>query len=147
MTNEAMNAFFDEQIAAEREIVASVQSATTYLRNDALKGILLGIARDSQKHAALYQAAARLLTATPPRLVPEAVRQQRRLVEDDIRREAVLIQRINATLPSIADERVTLLLKVILDDEERHHKLLNAILDDIVDADKDEDWWHYLQWL
>ena len=138
--------FLKEQIKIENKIVNSLNSALVEMRNPAVKGVLRGISLDSAKHAEMYDAAVKLLTSVSPALTQEHLDKQRELVEEHIRLEAELIQRIGKTLPSIKNEKVELLLNAILMDEKRHHKLLKEVLEILVRRETitEEDWWDVL---
>jgi len=124
-------------------IVNSLNSSLSEIGNPVVKGVLKGISLDSVKHAEMYDAAVNLLTDITPALTQEHLDQQIELVEEHIRLEAELIQKIGENLPSIANEKVRLLLNAILTDEKRHHKLLQEVLDILVQGETitEEDWW------
>jgi chemotaxis regulatin CheY-phosphate phosphatase CheZ len=67
-------------------------------------------------------------------------------VEKHIKLEAKLIKKIRNVIPSIENEKVTLLLNAILMDEKRHHKLLKRVLEILVQGETitEEDWWDVL---
>lgn len=135
--------FLREQIKIEHTIVDSLNSSLGEIGNQVVKGVLKGISLDSVKHAEMYGAAVKLLTDVTPALTQEHLDQQIELVEEHIRLEAELIKKIGENLPSIANEKVRLLLNAILTDEKRHHKLLKEVLDILVQGETitEEDWW------
>jgi fructose-1,6-bisphosphatase/sedoheptulose 1,7-bisphosphatase-like protein len=57
--------------------------------------------------------------------------------------EAAVIKELEKRLPSVENEKVELLLKAILLDEHRHHKLLKTLLQILVrgEAVTEGDWW------
>ena len=138
--------FLEEQINIENKIVDSLNSALVEIGNPAVKGVLKGISLDSVKHAEMYVAAVKLLTSVPQALTQEHLDKQRELVENHIRMEEELIERISEVIPSIENEKVKLLLNAILLDEKRHHELLKKVLDILVRGETitEEDWWDIL---
>jgi hypothetical protein len=144
--NEGLVQFFRDQVKIENKIVQSLDTAVTDMRNEAVKGVLTGISLDSVKHAAMYRAAIRLLTTVTPALTDATLFEQRKLVEEHIRFEAELIERISERLPDVADERVKLLIGAVLADETKHHRLLTLILNQFIRRETmtEEDWWDLL---
>jgi len=142
-SHEELVQFLRDQIKIEHMIVNSLNSSLSEIGNQVVKGVLKGISLDSVKHAEMYDAAVNLLTDITPALTQEHLDQQIELVEEHIRLEAELIQKIGENLPSIANEKVRLLLNAILTDEKRHHKLLQEVLDILVQGETitEEDWW------
>ncbi len=138
--------FLKKQIKIENKIVDSLNSAVVEIRNPAVKGVLKGISLDSVKHAEMYDAAVKLLTSVSPALTQEHLDKQRELVEEHIRLEAELIERIGKALPSIKNEKIKILLNAILLDERRHHELLKRVLKILVHGETitEEDWWDAL---
>jgi len=138
--------FIEGQIKIEREIVESLNRAVADIGNQPVKGVLQGISLDSLKHAEMYDSALKLLTTVPQALSQEQLDRQKELVEKHIRIEAELIKRIEAELPKIENEKVSLLLKAILTDERRHHELLRRVLEILIRGETitEDDWWDAL---
>ncbi len=145
-SKEELTKFLREQIKIENKIVESLNNALVEIRNPAVKGVLKGISLDSVKHADMYAAAVKLLTEVSPALTQEHLDKQRELVEEHIRIEAELIERISKTIPSIKNEKVRLLLKAILMDEKRHHELLKKVLEILVRGETitEEEWFDFI---
>lgn len=127
--------FLNEQIDIENKIVRSMRSALGEIENLTVKGVLKGISLDSVKHADMYAAAIDLLTETPKNVPQEQIEKRKELVEEHIRLEAELIERIGERIPGVRDKQVKLLLNAILSDEKRHHKLLKKLLKNIVSGE------------
>ena len=138
--------FIKKQIEIEYSIVNSLNEALKDINNQPVRGVLHGISLDSAKHAEMYEAALNLLTGVSQALSQAQLDEQRRVVEKHIRMEAELIERINAMLPRVEDEKVNLLLTAILADERRHHELLKQVLETIVHRETitEEDWWRLI---
>jgi rubrerythrin len=135
--------FLRKQITIENTIVVSLNNSLGEITNQAVKGVLKGISLDSVKHAEMYTAAVKLLTEITPPLTQENLDTQIELVKDHIRLEVELIKKIGDILPNIENEKVSLLLNVILTDEKRHHALLTEVLQILVKGETitEEDWW------
>ncbi|MGB9684406.1 MAG: ferritin-like domain-containing protein [Candidatus Bathyarchaeales archaeon] len=138
--------FIKRQIKVENEIVDSLNEALKDIGNPSVRGVLKGISLDSLKHAEMYDAALRLLTATQQALSQEHLDKQKSLVEKHIRIEAELIKKISDMLPTVENKKVKLLLTAILADEKRHHELLKEVLEIIVRGETitEADWWDIL---
>mgnify|MGYP006269318699 CR=1 FL=1 len=67
-------------------------------------------------------------------------------MEEHIRIEEELIERIGKVVPSVKNKKVKLLLNAILLDEKRHHELLKKVLEILVRGETitEEDWWDVL---
>jgi bacterioferritin (cytochrome b1) len=138
--------FLKKQVNIENEIVDSINEGLGEIGNPSVKGVLKGISLDSVKHAEMYTAAIDLLTSVPQALTEKHLDKQKDLVEKHIQMEAELIQRISEVIPSIENEKVSLLLNAILLDEKRHHELLKSVLEILVRGETitEEDWWDLL---
>jgi rubrerythrin len=135
--------FLKKQIEVENEIVRSLNKSLDDVGNPTVKGVLKGISLDSVKHAEMYSSAIKLLTSVSQALTQEHLDKQRDLVEKHIKLEAELIEKIGHMLPTVENQKVTLLLDAILTDEKRHHELLKKILEVIVHGETitEADWW------
>jgi len=145
-SSEELLPFLHAQRKVEDQIVDSLTAAVKGMRNLAVKAVLTGISMDSLKHAAMYDAAVQLLTTVTPALTDQELSTQRELVKAHIRLEADLIARISSLLPRVADAKVKLLLSAILADEEKHHRLLETVLENLIRRETmtEEDWWDLL---
>ncbi|MEM2889569.1 MAG: hypothetical protein QXI71_05045 [Candidatus Bathyarchaeia archaeon] len=139
--------FLREQIKVENEIVNSLNKGLVDVDNPAVKGTLKGISLDSLKHAEMYESAIGLLTETHKALSQKQLDRQKDLVEKHIRIEAFLIKRISEQIANIKDEKVRLLLNAILEDEKRHHSLLQKVLEILVRGETiTEEEWFEVMW-
>lgn len=135
--------FLENQVNLENKIVRSVSDALERIENEAVSMALRGISLDSSKHAEMYRSAVALLTRTSAPLNEEQLDLQRETVEKHIRMEETVIKELEKKLPQVENEKVELLLKAILVDERRHHKLLKTLLEILVrgEAVTEGDWW------
>jgi hypothetical protein len=134
---------FKNQIKIEQTIVDSVKEGLTEIKNPAVKGVLNGISLDSLKHAQMYSSAITLLTSVPQALTEGNLDKQKELVKKHIELEVEVIQKLRKMIPLVQNEKVKLLLNAILDDEKRHHALLQKVLNILVKGETitDKDWW------
>ncbi len=142
MTDELIQ-FLESQIKLEHKIVDSVTDAVDKLENEAVVTALKGVSLDSAKHAMMYQSAINLLTVTSLALNEEQLDLQKKLVENHIKMEEAVIKELEVRVGTIDNEKVELLLKAILSDEYRHHKLLKTLYEILVrgEAVTQGDWW------
>ncbi|MGD8565600.1 MAG: hypothetical protein PVF96_04550 [Candidatus Bathyarchaeota archaeon] len=138
--------FLKEQIKIEHKIIKSLNQSLENVGNLAVKGVLKGISLDSEKHAHMYTSAFNLLTDVQPALTQQNLDEQRRLVEEHIKLEVELINKISKKIPSVEDKKVRLLLEAILMDERRHHQLLKQVLEILVQGETitEEAWWDFI---
>jgi rubrerythrin len=134
---------FKNQIKIEQTIVDSVKEGLTEIKNPAVKGVLNGISLDSLKHAQMYSSAITLLTSVPQALTEGNLDKQKELVKKHIELEVEVIQKLRKMIPLVQNEKVKLLLNAILEDEKRHHALLQKVLNILVKGETitDKDWW------
>ena len=142
-SEDELTVFLKEQIEIENKIVESLDKELVEIGNPAVRGVLKGISLDSLKHAEMYRAAVNLLTVVSQALTQEQLDKQRSLVEEHIRIEEELIERISKAIHRIENDKVRLLLNAILLDEKRHHELLKKVLEILVRGETitEEDWW------
>ena len=145
-TKERLLKFLEDQIKVENEIVDSLNKGLVDVENPAVKGTLKGISLDSLKHAQMYASAINLLTKAPKALTQKQLDSQKALVEKHIKIEAVLIEKISEQLPTVKDVKVKMLLNAILEDEKRHHELLQRVLEILVRGETitDEEWFEVM---
>jgi bacterioferritin (cytochrome b1) len=64
-------------------------------------------------------------------------------VKKHIQLEVKVIQKLREIIPSVQNEKVKLLLNAILEDEKRHHDLLQKVLNILIKGETitDKDWW------
>ena len=145
-SNDELVDLFKNQIKIEQTIVDSVQEGLVEIENPAIKGVLKGISLDSLKHAEMYSSAINLLTSVPQALTEKNLDKQKELVKKHIQLEALVIKKLDKTIPAIQNEKVKLLLDAILADEKRHHTLLQSVLELLVKGETitDKDWWDFM---
>ena len=87
-----------------------------------------------------------MLTQSSTALNQDNLDTQRALVQKHINVEAELIKTLQTMIPTIENEKVTFLLKSILNDETKHHAMLKMVLEIIVHKETitEADWWEML---
>ena len=146
LSNEEIIKFFEKQAFLENEIVNSINKALVKIRNPAVRGVLKGISLDSVKHGEMYKAAIELLTTVPPALSQQELDELVKFVKKHIAEEEKAMISMEEVMTQIKDEKVQLLLEAIFADEQRHHKLLNSVMEILVKREtiSEEDWWDIL---
>jgi rubrerythrin len=135
--------FLEKQITLENIIVKSITESADKIDNEAVSTALQGISLDSKKHAMMYKSAISLMTTTSAALNDEQLELQKKVVDDHIKMEEAVIKELDKMLPSVENDKVEILLKAILQDEKRHHKLLNTLYEILIrgEAVTEGDWW------
>jgi len=146
LSKDEMVKFFEKQVFLENEIVSSINKALAKIRNPAVRGVLKGISLDSVKHAEMYKAAIELLSTVPPALSQKEFDELLKFVKKHIADEEKAIIGMEEVMNQVEDEKIKLLLDAIFADEQRHHKLLNVVMEMLVKRETitDEDWWDIL---
>ena len=141
MTN--MLKFLENQIQLENRIVQSVNDSIDKIENEAVRTALRGISLDSKKHAEMYSSAINLLSATSVALNEDQLNLQKKVIEEHIKMEEAVIKILEKRVEDVENEKVGLLLKAILVDEHRHHKLLKTLYEIVIrgEAITEGDWW------
>ncbi|MCK5670804.1 hypothetical protein KAI10_05440 [Candidatus Bathyarchaeota archaeon] len=135
--------FLENQITLENKIVKSITESAEKIDNEAVSTALQGISLDSKKHAMMYKSAISLMTTTSAALNDEQLELQKKVVDDHIKMEEAVIKELDKMIPSVENDKVEILLKAILQDEKRHHKLLNTLYEILIrgEAVTEGDWW------
>ncbi len=135
--------FLENQITLENKIVKSINESADSIENEAVSTALKGISLDSTKHAMMYKSAISLMTSTSVALNDEQLDLQKKVVDDHIKMEEAVIKELEKMIPSVTNEKVELLLKAILHDEVRHHKLLKTLYEILIrgEAVTEGDWY------
>lgn len=135
--------FLENQIKLENHIVKSVSTGLEEIDNEAVASALRGISLDSLKHAEMYRSAIALLSMSSAALNEDQLGVQKSVIESHIRMEEVVIMELEKKLPGVENPKVVLLLKAVLVDERRHHRLLQNMLEILVKGETvtGGDWW------
>lgn len=141
-----MEEFLREMVEREKRIVESVRESLKKMSHPAVRGVLEGISLDSLKHAKMYEASLSLLKGGREEVTEEQLKEQEELVRRHVKWEEEMMEKIEAVLPRVGDQRVRMLLEAILADERRHHLLLKKVLELLVRRETvtGEDLWELL---
>ncbi|MFX0203439.1 MAG: ferritin-like domain-containing protein [Candidatus Hodarchaeota archaeon] len=144
-TEEELISFFREQVKLEEKIVESLSQTLETVTNPVAKGVLKGISLDSLKHAEIYKAAIEISSA-PQALTEEEFYCLKQDLKRHIENEERVIGRLQKAIKETRNEKLNFLLESIVTDEERHHALLNEIMDIVVRGETitEGDWWDFL---
>jgi rubrerythrin len=86
------------------------------------------------------------MTTSSAALNEEQLDIQKKVISDHIKMEEAVIKELEKVVPTVEDEKVRLILSAILNDEERHHKLLKTLYEILVRGETvtEGDWWDAL---
>jgi len=109
------------------------------LTHSMVKEILNGIALDSKEHAGFYRAIHSLLFGESQPIIEDEYMRLENIIRSHIQVEARMQRAAEELLETVEDIRVKHILKEILQDEIRHHKLMQNLLDSVVKRTLMED--------
>jgi len=135
-TRERLIELIRAQIKVEKENVRQVTETEKKVDNAAAKLSLLEIRLDSQKHADILNGILEVLSGVPPSqtlweyrlssyIDPFLVKKE---LENHEKREARMIDHVEEEIKQTKDEGIKLLLQHVLEDERKHHKILETIV-------------------
>lgn len=135
-TRERLVELIRAQIKVEKENVRQVTETEKKVDNAAAKLSLLEIRLDSQKHADILNGILEVLSGVPPSqtlweykissyIDPFLVKGE---LENHEKREARMIDHVEEEIKQTKDEGIKLLLQHVLEDERKHHKILETIV-------------------
>jgi rubrerythrin len=135
--------FFKKQIKLEKEIVEAAHSAVKDLKNKMVKELIEGIASDSTKHASLLSSLLAAHEGSNPLIDEKVTDQLKTNLEEHIRLEQQAIDTYKELLKTLEGEKEKLVIKYILGDEIRHHRLLITLHKMIVEKETitEQDIW------
>ncbi|MFW9830204.1 MAG: ferritin-like domain-containing protein [Candidatus Thorarchaeota archaeon] len=143
MDTDQLKAFLKNQIALEEKIVRIAKKSVTDTKNQLVKNLIQAIAIDSNKHALMLNAIlARLESKTP--FIEETKRDElSKDIQAHIELEAEAIDTYKQLIPKTDDPGSKEVLKYILGDEKRHHKLLTQLYELVIEKETltEEDLW------
>jgi len=125
--------FVKKQIQLERRIVEFSERSVEGLQQLLIRNLILGIARDSSKHALLLEALLAILDKDIRLISEEDRRRISESIDDHIRLEEEAIKTYSEILKYVEDPAIRLIIEYILDDEKRHHAFLISIKKKIIE--------------
>lgn len=126
----------EKQIGVEQENVRSVSETEKKVGIAAARLFLLEIRLDSQKHAGILKGILEVLSSVPSSqtlwehrlesyIDPLVVKKE---LNSHMEREAEMIKHVEKEIAKTKDEGLKLLLQHIIEDEKKHHKILETIV-------------------
>lgn len=121
---------------AERKYAAELRKlseSVSYLTP--LAAVIETVARDSEKHAQLYEALHSIAAGVPqPKLLESDLKAIEEAVSRHIETERRMIEESRKLFESVSEPRMQLLIAAIYEDELKHHELLKDIRDKLAKA-------------
>lgn len=125
--------FYEEQINLENTIVEKAEKAVLGMDNILIRELILGIALDSKKHAGMLNALVSMYTKPTPSVAEEFGEDLKKAITEHIELERQAIETYQEKLKTTDNESEKIIIKAILNDEKKHHKLLQTIQKMIVE--------------
>lgn len=119
--------FYKEQIEIENKIVEKAEKAVQGIENILIQELILGIALDSKKHAGMLNALVSMHTKPTPSVAEEFGEDLKKAIAEHIELEQQAIDNYQEKLNATDNESEKLIIRAILNDEKKHHKLLQTI--------------------
>lgn len=135
---------FKSQIELEKQIVNTAEISVKNIDNVIVREMILGVAMDSRKHESLLNTLIGLHEKFA--LIDEELTDQLKFnLEEHIRLEKKAIDTYQRLWGDLEDEKEKLIVRYILNDELRHHKLLKQLHKKLVEklTFTDEDYWDW----
>lgn len=118
----------------EKKYALKYDESVMGLENKAIEGLMMGVAYDSHKHAALYKTIAEILKG-PLGLTDVEYEQIEKSLKQHIEVESTMLAEVKALIVAETDPRVNILLNEIYMDEVRHHQFYKNLLEKVVNKD------------
>ncbi len=111
----------------EKQYAEELRKLGESIKHPVLKTLFLSIAKDSEKHSLMYEAIHQVLTQTQPFISEEELKRIAQEIQKHIETEAKMLEEAEKILSSSQDPRIKLLASAIVEDEAKHHALLQSI--------------------
>jgi len=112
-----------------------------------VRELLGSIAYDSEKHAYMYKSILAYLEGQTTALNEQEFQELKDVIDKHIKIETEMIKSIEELLEKEKiDVKIGFILRYILQDEYRHHRLLKELIEAIVKKEviTEEDWWNMI---
>jgi rubrerythrin len=129
----------EEMIIIEEAQSQHLSANIKTLTHTIVKETLNAVALDSKEHAGFYRAIHSLLLGENQPIIEDEYMRLENIIRSHIQVEARMQQAAEELLETIDDTRVKHILREILQDEIRHHKLMQTLLDSVVKRTLMED--------
>jgi len=127
--------FIDKQIDLEMKIIQIVKENVEKLGNAFVKDLLLGISKDSQKHAALLKSLRKSVEGPTPFISEKERDKIAKGIEAHIKMEAQAVETYGELAKRSESEQVKMIATMIREDELRHHALLKEIHKTVIEPE------------
>lgn len=136
-------AFLKDQITLEGKIVKIAKASVKNTKNELVRYLIEAIAIDSNKHALMLNALLAHLQSKTPFISEEKRDELGKNVQEHIKMEAYAIKTYGDLLPKTDDPGTKQVLEYILEDEKRHHTLLQRIYRLVIEKETltEQDLW------
>lgn len=130
------------QIAFEKDQAETLKPLIDEIRNSVVKMFLSRVMLDSMKHANMLQA---IIDLGSNQVIWYIDKQKTvKELKKHIRIEEKMLKNVKGILNKIEDQNIMTLLKEILADEERHHRILTRLMKITESIDVSKDTWEDL---
>ena len=143
MNKEDTLAFIDKQIDLELKIVEIVEENVAQLGNAFVKDLLLAVATDSKKHAALLKSLRKAVEGPTPFISEKERDKIARGIEAHIKMEEQAVATYGELAEKSDNEQVKTIAMMIREDELRHHALLKELHKAVIEPETltEDDIW------
>jgi rubrerythrin len=125
-----------KQRLLELSHVEALEPTIHSINDKLISALLTSIIHDSQKHATLLQALVDVESGkVKPKINIDNAIEMAQAVEEHVKVEADMIDRLKSLLESTEDNRIKSVLNYILLDERRHHGMLKRFFDLLIQED------------
>lgn len=135
---------YKSQIKLEKQIVNTAETSVENIDNAIVREMILGIAMDSRKHESLLNTLIGLHEKFAL-IDEESANQLKEDLEKHIKLEKKAIDSYQKMWGDLEDEKEKLIIRYILNDEIRHHRLLKQLHSQLVEriTFTTEDYWNW----
>jgi rubrerythrin len=134
MSTKKLTDLITKQIAIEKDVEKDMAEQEKRVDTVAAKLLLLEVRLDAYKHAKILEAILNVVGEKPELLWNYRLESYvdsfavKRELEKHMEREAYTLQQVEEEMKETKDEAVKLLLQHILEDEKKHHKIIETII-------------------
>ncbi|MFP3985539.1 MAG: ferritin family protein [Candidatus Bathyarchaeia archaeon] len=135
MSQETLVDLIKQQIAVEKNFVATISKELRNIHNVAAKLLLLETQKDSEKHALILEGILDVISQKDAKPLWDTLLDSyvdkivvRKNLENHIKTETTMLEHIKKEMKETKDEGIRLLLEHIASDEEKHHKILQTVI-------------------
>jgi bacterioferritin (cytochrome b1) len=134
---------FRKHIELEIEVAEKISKSVEKLKNVVVREIFKGMAHDSRKHAGFFTAIVEILKGERQAIFDEDFIHLAQIIKEHIDIERKMSKELGDLLKYDLDKSVKHLLKEIQMDEEKHHKVMERILDLVINKEtiSDKQYW------